>query len=60
MKWAARLGMGGGFYDRTFAWIRKHPKMRRPKLLGLAHHFQKVDRLELESWGYSPGRDRYG
>lgn len=45
-----RLGMGGGFYDRTFAWIRQHPKLRRPKLLGLAHHFQKVDQLKLESW----------
>jgi 5-formyltetrahydrofolate cyclo-ligase len=45
-----RLGMGGGFYDRSFAWIKQHPKMRHPRLLGLSHHFQKVESLELESW----------
>lgn len=45
-----RLGMGGGFYDKTFEWIKTQPQLRAPKLLGLAHHCQEVERLELASW----------
>ncbi|MDO3720998.1 5-formyltetrahydrofolate cyclo-ligase [Marinobacter sp. chi1] len=44
-----RLGMGGGFYDRTFAFSRLRPAMA-PKLIGLAHEFQRVDRLPIEPW----------
>lgn len=44
-----RLGMGGGFYDRSFAFI--HARTRRsPKLIGLAHELQKVAQLNLASW----------
>ncbi len=46
-----RLGMGGGFYDRTFAF--KQNSVSRPKtpvLMGLAHHCQKVEALTCESW----------
>lgn len=46
----ARLGMGGGFYDRSFNWLKHSPLMRRPKLVGLAHHCQEVDSLASESW----------
>ena len=35
----ARLGMGGGFYDRTLAACLTEPK--RPTLIGLAHGFQQ-------------------
>jgi 5-formyltetrahydrofolate cyclo-ligase len=44
-----RLGMGGGFYDRTFAFtlFRSRPA---PKLIGLAHECQKVRELPTESW----------
>lgn len=46
-----RLGMGGGFYDRSFAFLRRRSSSaRRPILLGVAHECQKVDRLPLESW----------
>jgi 5-formyltetrahydrofolate cyclo-ligase len=45
-----RLGMGGGFYDRTFAWIRQQPQLRAPALVGLAHHFQQVEHLLTASW----------
>ncbi len=41
-----RLGMGGGFYDRTLAKL----KTRRPRLIGLAHRTQQVARLQVESW----------
>ncbi|WP_111657662.1 5-formyltetrahydrofolate cyclo-ligase [Isoalcanivorax indicus] len=43
-----RLGMGGGFYDRTLADLARRP--RRPLLLGVAHHFQGVDRLPAAPW----------
>ena len=45
----ARLGMGGGFYDRTFAFKQVHPTAK-PCLMGLAHHFQQVDQLPIEPW----------
>lgn len=35
-----RIGMGKGFYDRTFAFRRN--TRRRPALVGLAHECQKV------------------
>ena len=38
-----RLGMGGGYYDKTFA-------TRESLLVGLAHDCQKVDSLPIESW----------
>ena len=44
-----RLGMGGGFYDRTFAFSRIRPAMA-PKMIGLAHEFQKVAELPIEPW----------
>lgn len=43
-----RLGMGGGFYDRTLAL--KPAEFNRPKLVGLAHECQKVEHLPLEAW----------
>jgi 5-formyltetrahydrofolate cyclo-ligase len=43
-----RLGMGGGFYDRSFEFCRQSEV--KPKLFGLAHHCQKVDNLPLEKW----------
>ena len=43
-----RLGMGGGFYDRTLATLATRP--RHPKLLGTAYRFQRVRRLEEATW----------
>lgn len=45
-----RLGMGGGFYDRTFAYRRLRNHWRGPKLIGLAHNFQCVDQLSKQAW----------
>ena len=42
-----RLGMGGGFYDRTFA---RRTANRKPLLIGLAHHCQEVEELPCEPW----------
>ncbi|MGK9046455.1 5-formyltetrahydrofolate cyclo-ligase [Stutzerimonas chloritidismutans] len=45
-----RLGMGGGFYDRSLAYRAMRKKSHKPTLFGLAHECQRVDRLSLESW----------
>ncbi|MBS4431103.1 5-formyltetrahydrofolate cyclo-ligase [Pectobacterium punjabense] len=43
-----RLGMGGGFYDRTLQY-RRHTDSG-PYPMGLAHDCQQVDELPVESW----------
>lgn len=49
-----RLGMGGGFYDRSLSF--KHTgntpsgSSNKPALIGLAHDCQRVDKLELAPW----------
>lgn len=44
-----RMGMGGGFYDRAFSY--KHDKPQAlPRLIGLAHEFQKQTDLPLNEW----------
>ncbi|AZF34587.1 5-formyltetrahydrofolate cyclo-ligase [Pseudomonas sp. R4-35-07] len=45
-----RLGMGGGFYDRSLAYLARRKNWRKPTLLGLAHECQQVDRLAQASW----------
>lgn len=42
-----RMGMGGGFYDRSLAFSKYRPA---PRLVGLAHECQRVDALPCESW----------
>ena len=37
-----RLGMGGGYYDRTFAYRNRHTAWRGPRLVGVAYSFQQV------------------
>lgn len=43
-----RLGMGGGYYDRSFSF--KHAHHRGPKLVGLAHHSQQTSALPSQAW----------
>lgn len=47
-----RLGMGGGFYDRTLANYRDTAK--RPLLVAVAHDFQYISRLPEEPWDIHP------
>lgn len=44
-----RLGMGGGFYDRTLS-VHQREKRSKPHLIGLAHHCQKYTCLPTEPW----------
>jgi 5-formyltetrahydrofolate cyclo-ligase len=44
-----RIGMGGGYYDRSFEF-RKQPERKIPALIGVAHELQKVDKLVPEDW----------
>lgn len=46
-KQGNRLGMGGGFYDRTLAQL---PKNHRTALIGLAHQCQLVSGLPVAAW----------
>jgi 5-formyltetrahydrofolate cyclo-ligase len=45
-----RLGMGGGFYDRSLAYRKLRTHTQKPRLLGLAHECQKVEKLAMASW----------
>ena len=45
-----RTGMGGGYYDRTFAFLKRKGVRNRPKLLGIAHSFQQVQSLDTQRW----------
>ncbi|GAB3379599.1 5-formyltetrahydrofolate cyclo-ligase [Lysobacter fragariae] len=44
----SRLGMGGGWYDRTFAF--RHENAAPPYLVGAAFSLQQVDTFQNEHW----------
>lgn len=44
----SRLGMGGGFYDATFAHLRNSKD--RPLFIGLAYEMQKFEALPSDPW----------
>jgi 5-formyltetrahydrofolate cyclo-ligase len=45
-----RLGMGGGFYDRSFALLNRQPRPLKPYLIGVGYNFQQVPKLPKTSW----------
>ena len=51
-----RLGMGGGYYDRTLSFTQNKTgfhspsEKRTPKLVGIAHDIQEVDALPIAPW----------
>jgi len=47
-KHGNRLGMGGGFYDKTFS--SRQTTTPPPWLIGVAHSIQRVDKVFEENW----------
>lgn len=45
-----RLGVGRGYFDRAFSFLRHRKSWTRPKLLGVAWSFQRAERLEAQPW----------
>jgi 5-formyltetrahydrofolate cyclo-ligase len=45
-----RLGSGGGWYDRSFAFLREGERPREPLLVGIGYSWQEVDELPAEPW----------
>lgn len=54
-KYRNRIGMGGGFYDRTFAF-KQRDSSAKPQLLGVAFETQRVDGVPIaaNTWDISP------
>jgi 5-formyltetrahydrofolate cyclo-ligase len=45
-----RIGMGAGFYDRTFAFRHRNRNWQGPLLIGTAWECQRADSIPAESW----------
>ncbi len=45
-----RIGMGGGYYDRYFSFLRHRKNWLQPKLLGVAFACQKVEKIWPNTW----------
>ncbi|HAE70416.1 MAG TPA: 5-formyltetrahydrofolate cyclo-ligase [Gammaproteobacteria bacterium] len=45
-----RIGMGGGFYDRTLSFKKRQQGYKNPKLYGLAFDCQEVAKLNTKPW----------
>jgi 5-formyltetrahydrofolate cyclo-ligase len=45
-----RLGMGGGYYDRSLAFVAQRQHWRKPHVVGLAYEFQRVARMPANAW----------
>ena len=45
-----RIGMGGGYYDRSFAFARRLEHISAPFMLGFAHEAQRVESLQVRPW----------
>ena len=48
-KQGNRLGRGGGYYDRTLAFLKKR-RANKPLLIGVAYEFQKLGNIPTEKW----------
>ena len=45
-----RIGMGGGYYDRCFSFLKERSRWIRPKLIGLAYEFQRLRTVSRNAW----------
>jgi 5-formyltetrahydrofolate cyclo-ligase len=45
-----RIGYGGGYYDRSFAFLKDQLRPTEPLLVGIAYDFQELPDIKPESW----------
>ena len=45
-----RLGHGGGYYDRSFAFLNDQVRPTQPLLVGIAYAFQELPEVSEEDW----------
>ncbi|MHB1057376.1 MAG: 5-formyltetrahydrofolate cyclo-ligase [Rhodanobacter sp.] len=45
-----RLGHGGGYYDRSFAFLNEQVRPTEPLLVGIAYDFQELEIVHKEAW----------
>ena len=45
-----RIGMGSGYFDRCFAFLKHRRRWLRPKLIGLAFTCQRVEKITPNPW----------
>ena len=45
-----RVGMGGGYFDRTFAFLKHRKDWFHPKIIGVAFACQKVEKIPPNPW----------
>ena len=45
-----RIGMGGGYFDRCFSFLRHRKNWIRPKLVGVAFQCQEVEKITPNPW----------
>ena len=45
-----RIGMGGGYYDRAFSFLKNRQHLQKPKLVGLAFDCQWVENIGASTW----------
>ncbi|MGI9258194.1 MAG: 5-formyltetrahydrofolate cyclo-ligase [Gammaproteobacteria bacterium] len=45
-----RLGMGGGYYDRSFRFLGSRSNWRKPKLVGIGFEFQYFEKIKPRDW----------
>ena len=45
-----RIGVGGGFYDRTFAFLNEPERVESIQLVGIAFELQKLPAIQPQEW----------
>jgi len=45
-----RMGMGGGYYDRSFGFLRRQQHWQHTRFIGTGYAFQQVTQLPAQIW----------